>query len=488
MPSSRAFSPAIPFESMWPLTVIANDGKIFTDTFPAVPLPLSVKESGLVSHDDVDGARLRLHIAPSIFGFAAPWCFGMTVPVMPSVDAPLRAYAQSRLNSHWVRTRHAYVAYAMRAEPRMLLMSASNSDVRLSTGSTAHMWSSAPSKSASVSMFFSLEGKARRGALLFFFLAVGAHLSKEKKWEEGKKTMSGVFGVFCVVDGGWYVRRADMLVTDGALVVAGTRVGSVCSVDAAKRIFKGASVPLCSANPVPDAVFGEGRFVDTGGVPFEERFVSGGSGGRRARVCISDKHHVFGAETPRYPLRAPVPRDCAFVFGRMPPDMLLAVASTSPVGVEGVCQAVLDFLRAERFDKVDGERSRHAELHRLYATGYELQLDRAASPAAPATVYPEEDGMRPAAGDALGPAVGGKYASESARVLAAMVRNSLLVDNIAETGKGGCAVDREMLLCDAGLKWTSIVAQTLFPLSARAASTVGCAPSFARWRAAVEAM
>jgi hypothetical protein len=303
--------------------------------------------------------------------------------------------------------------------------------------------------------------------------------------------MSGVFGVFCVVDGGWYVRRADMTVKDGALFVAGTRVGGMCTVDAAKRIFKGASAPLCSANPAPDAVFGEGRFVEAGSVPFDERFVSGGSGGKGARVCISDKPHVFGAETPRYPLRAPVTRDCAFVFGRMPPDMLLAVASTSPVGVESVCQAVLDFLRAEGFDNVEGERKRHAELHRLYATGYELQLDRAASPPAPVTVYPKEERVHAAAaaGDALGPSgVGGKYASDSARVLAAMVRNDRLVDGVADAGKGGCVVDREMLVCDTGLTWTSVVAQTLFPLSARAASTVGCAPSFARWRAAVEAL
>lgn len=299
-------------------------------------------------------------------------------------------------------------------------------------------------------------------------------------------------GVYCVVDG-WYVRRADMLVKDGALVVAGTRVGGMCTVEAAKRIFKGATAPLCSANPAPDVVFGEGRFVGAGSsVPFDERFVSGTAGDRAARVCISDDPHVFGAETPRYPMLAPVPRECAFVFGRMPPDMLLAVASRSPSGVEGVCQAVLDFLRAEGFDRVDGERARHAELHRLYATGYELELDRAAPPPAPATVYPSanEDAQSKVVrvGDALGPAVGGKYASESARVLAAMVRNAALADNVADAGKGGCAVDREMLLCDAGLPWTSVVAQTLFPRSARAASTVGCAPSFAKWRAAVDAL
>jgi hypothetical protein len=291
--------------------------------------------------------------------------------------------------------------------------------------------------------------------------------------------MSGALGVFCVVDG-WYVRRADMLVKDGALVVAGTRVGGMCTVEAAKRIFRGASAPLCTASPAADVVFGEGRFVDAGSVPFDERFVSGG-GHRAARVCISDKPHVFGAETPRYPMRAPVPRECAFVFGRMPPDMLLAVASTSPTGVEGVCQAVLDFLRAEGFDRVDAERKRHAELHRLYATGYKLQPDRAA-----AAAYHDEKEESASVGDALGPAVGG--ASESARVLAAMVRNAPLADSVADAGKSGCAVDREMLLCDAGLTWTSIVAQTLFPLSARAASTVGCAPSFAAWRAAVEAL
>jgi hypothetical protein len=280
-----------------------------------------------------------------------------------------------------------------------------------------------------------------------------------------------------------------MLVRDGALVVAGTRVGGMCTVEAAQRIFKGATAPLCSANPVPNVVFGEGRFVGVGRVPFEERFVSGGLGHMPARVCISDDPHVFGAETPRYPMLAPVPRECAFVFGRMPPDMLLAVASRSPSGVESVCQAVLDFLRAEGFDRVDGERVRHAELHRLYATGYELELDRAAPPPAPVTVYANPGDAQSSkvarVGDALGPAVG----SESARVLAAMVRNAPLADNVADAGKGGgCAVDREMLLCDAGLPWTSVVAQTLFPLSARAASTVGCAPSFARWRAAVEAL
>ena len=146
-------------------------------------------------------------------------------------------------------------------------------------------------------------------------------------------------------------------------------------------------------------------------------------------------------------------------------------------------------MRAEGFDKVDGERKRHAELHRLYAAGYALQVDRAASPPVPVTVYPKENEKeKEGPGDALGPAVGGAYASESARVLAAMVRNAPLAESIADAGKGGCAVDREMLVCDAGLTWTSIVAQTLFPLSARAASTVGCAPSFARWRAAVEAL
>jgi hypothetical protein len=278
-----------------------------------------------------------------------------------------------------------------------------------------------------------------------------------------------------------------MHVHDGALVVSGVRVGGICTVDAARRVFKGAVSPLCASSPGLDVVFGEGKFLEGSGVAsFEERFVSKSATGRVARVCVSDKPHVFVAsvDRPVYPLSSAVARECTFVFGRMPPDMLLAVGARGAGGVEATCQAALDFMRGEGFTRVDGERRRHEELHGLYATGYQLRLGRAAPPPPPMKVYPAPEEHAPAAGDALGPVVG---ASASARVLAAMVRDALAEDVANPTG-AECAMDREMLLCDPRLVWTSVVAQTLFPSSARAASSVGCAPSFARWRAAVEAL
>jgi hypothetical protein len=291
--------------------------------------------------------------------------------------------------------------------------------------------------------------------------------------------------VYCVVDG-WFIKR-DGLSVEGAMLRSKAGSVGLCTVEAAALIFRGASAPLCTSPPRAGVLFGQGVFVDVGEARFGDRFVSGGAG-RAARACIGGPH-VFVASTDRpvYPIATAVPVVCKFVFGRMPPDMLFYVAGIigPVVSLQSVCEAVLKALRVNGFLRVYGEAARHMELHRLFGTGYALDRVRHA--------YGAGDDVPGTVGDALGVLVPGAWPNDrvdavSARVLSCMVENGPLAHDIARVGSDERVVDREMLLCDARLKWTGVVAQTLFSGSTRSVSAVGSAGSIAAWVSAVESL
>ncbi len=290
--------------------------------------------------------------------------------------------------------------------------------------------------------------------------------------------------VVCVV-GGWHVVREGLEVRDAALYDAGRLVGTLVSLAAAQRVFARATAPLCAAPPAADTPFGAGVFVEgdrAACARFDARFVASAPPGapfRAAWVLVTAAPRAFVASTAEasFPLPMPVAPAVAFCLSRMPPDALYAIAQQLPQQtftlLTDVCAATVAVLAAEGVAPSAAEAARHAQLGRLWAGGYALELADEADAPPPAVRY-DAPPPPPAAGDALGLAAGSVLYPPTARVLAAALTDA----------RGTLGFDRAMALADPQLPWAALIVQTLFPASLGGPAATAAAASLAAWRAA----